>query len=81
MNQKVLKKGEKFTASSIDEGEFTYYMTLAEYDGASPSIIAFKDGSPWVIDPSEVDPIVVKKSTPVLAPPASFAFKKGKKNG
>ncbi len=75
---KILKRGDKFTASQIDTGEFTFYTTLAEHKGAEAWIIAFKDGSPWTLNQLDIDSITVTTETEVKAPPAIFAFKKDK---
>ena len=53
---RVLKKGDKFKASVIDSGEFTYYATVKEFeDSTDESVLAFKDGTAWVMTEAHID--------------------------
>jgi hypothetical protein len=52
MKPRTLKIGDKFCASSIEEGVFTLYDVINNW-----AIALDKDGVPWVISGDDIDSI------------------------
>lgn len=82
---RTLKKGDKFTAKQIDDGEFTFFMSIKEFsdtDEDNAQVIAFKDGYAWTLNESEIDDDQIPVT--VYIPKATSAFGKrpnGENNG